>query len=114
MMEPFRPFVDEIVHRLYREGKLQIDKEAKYALLSCLSCDTHYSKVTRPLQIGLSMTMASLEAKEVHIKRVREFMPTKGKLTILAITDKQYSEIINIWGQIEQKVKKVPIQLEFF
>lgn len=60
MMEPFRPFVDEIVHRLYREGKLQIDKEAKYALLSCLSCDTHYSKVTRPLQIGLSMTMASL------------------------------------------------------
>lgn len=60
MMEPFRPFVDEIVHRLYSEGKLQIDKDAKYSLLSCLSCDTHYSKVTRPLQIGLSMTMASL------------------------------------------------------
>lgn len=57
---------------------------------------------------------ASLEAKEVHIKRVRAFMPPKGKLTIIAITDKQYSEIINIWGQIEQKVKKVPIQLEFF
>ena len=57
---------------------------------------------------------ASLESKEVHIKRVRSFMPSKGKLTIISITDKQYSEIINIWGQIEQKVKKVPIQLELF
>lgn len=57
---------------------------------------------------------ASREAKEVHVKRVRSFMPAKGKLSIIAITDKQYSDIINIWGEIEQKVQKKPIQLEFF
>lgn len=57
---------------------------------------------------------ASLEVKEMHIKRLRAFVPGKGKVTIIAITDKQYSDIINIWGKIEQKKKRVPIQLEFF
>lgn len=60
MMEPFRPFVDETVYRLYDANKLQIDKDTKFELLSCLSCDTHYPKVKRPLQIGLSITMSSL------------------------------------------------------
>lgn len=57
---------------------------------------------------------ASLEAKEVHVKRVRSFMPDKGKLTIVAITDKQYANIINIWGEIEEKSRSNPLQLEFF
>ena len=60
MMESYRPFVDEIVHQLCVEGKYEINKETKQALLSCLTCDTHFPKVTRPLQVGLSMTMASL------------------------------------------------------
>ena len=59
-MEPFRPFIDEIVCHLYSEGSFQLDTQAKAALLSCLSCDTYYPKVTRPLQVGLSITMASL------------------------------------------------------
>lgn len=57
---------------------------------------------------------ASLEAKEVHVKRVKSFMPIKGRLSIITITDKQYSEIINVWGEIEQKIQKKPIQLELF
>ena len=57
---------------------------------------------------------ASLEAREVHVKRVKSFMPRKGRLSIITITDKQYSGIINIWGEIEQKVQKRPVQLEFF
>lgn len=60
MMEPYRPFVDEIVFRLCIEGKVEISKEAKTELLGVLTCDTFFPKVTRPLQIGLSMTMASL------------------------------------------------------
>lgn len=60
LMEPFRPFVDEIVYHLCEEGRLLLTKDAKMDLISCLSCDTYYSKVTRPLQVGLSMTMASL------------------------------------------------------
>lgn len=57
---------------------------------------------------------ASLEARDVHVKRVRSYMPNKGRLSIITITDKQYSGIINIWGEIEQKVQKRPVQLEFF
>ena len=60
MMEPFRPFVDEIVYHLCEEGKFLLQQATKAELLSCLTCDTYYPKVTRPLQIGLSMTMASL------------------------------------------------------
>lgn len=57
---------------------------------------------------------ASQEAAEAHIKRVKVFMPEAGKVSILTITDKQYSNIVNIWGKIEQKVQKKPVQLEFF
>lgn len=60
MMEPFRPFVDETVYRLYERGILEINKDAKFDLISILSSDTYYSRVTRPLQIGLSITMSSL------------------------------------------------------
>lgn len=57
---------------------------------------------------------ASLEASNVHIKRVRSFIPDVGRVSILSITDKQYSNIINIWGAEEQIVQKKPVQLEFF
>ena len=57
---------------------------------------------------------ASLESVNVHIKRVRSLMPAKGKVSILKITDKQYSEIINIWGAVEEKKRPTPMQLEFF
>ena len=46
--------------------------------------------------------------------KVKMFMPEAGKVSIITITDKQYSNIVNIWGKIEQKVQKKPIQLEFF
>ena len=59
LMEAFRPFVDEVVYHLCEQGVLELNKDAKFELISVLSCDTHYTKVTRPLQIGLSISMAS-------------------------------------------------------
>lgn len=56
----------------------------------------------------------SHESVKVHIKHVRNFVPESGKVSILTITDKQYSEIINIWGKIEQKSQNIPVQLELF
>ena len=56
----------------------------------------------------------SIESAEAHIKRVRKIIPETGRVSILTITDKQYSNIVNVWGKIEQKVQKKPIQLEFF
>lgn len=57
---------------------------------------------------------ASLESAKLHIKRVRSFTPTKGLVSILTITDKQYADIINIWGAIEKKRPEKTMQLEIF
>lgn len=56
----------------------------------------------------------SLESANVHIKRVKSFVPERGKVSILSITDKQYAGIINIWGSIEKRNNPPPMQLEFF
>lgn len=56
----------------------------------------------------------SLESAQVHIKRVKALAPISGHITIVSITDKQYSNIVNIWGKIEKKNKPTPLQLEFF
>ena len=57
---------------------------------------------------------ASLESAKLHVKRVRSFTPPKGLVSILTITDKQYADIINIWGAIEKKKPEKPMQLEIF
>lgn len=60
VMEPFRPYVDEIVYNLAMKGKLELTKEVKGELISLLYVDTVFDKVTRPLSVGLSLTTASL------------------------------------------------------
>jgi len=57
---------------------------------------------------------ASLESAQVHIKRVRSLIPPKGMVSILTVTDKQFGNIINIWGEIQKKAPQNPLQLEFF
>lgn len=61
VMEPYRPFVDEIVYHLYNDGAVsELDSHAKGHLLRVLFSDVRIGKVTRPLEIALSITTASL------------------------------------------------------
>lgn len=60
IMEPYRPYVDEIVYEMLQEGMMDLDLKSKSFLLRILTCDTHFSKVTRPLGIALTMSAASL------------------------------------------------------
>lgn len=60
IMEPYRPFVDEIVFDLYANGESELTKEVKAEILKLLYVDTVFDKVTRPLDVGLSITTASL------------------------------------------------------
>ena len=60
VMEPFRPFVDEIVYGLASNGETELTTEVKSYLIGVLSCDTLYGDMRRPLQLGLSLTTASL------------------------------------------------------
>ena len=60
IMEPYRPYVDEIVFDLYANGEQELNKDVKADLLKFLYVDTVFDKVTRPLDLGLSITTSSL------------------------------------------------------
>ncbi len=56
----------------------------------------------------------SMESAETHIRRVKNYLPDKGQVGILSITDKQYSRM-ELFS--EHKVHQAPdegIQLELF
>jgi len=57
---------------------------------------------------------ASKESAEVHEKRIKSVVPDKGQITILRITDKQYSNMVNIWGAQIHASEEAPQQLELF
>ena len=60
LMEPYRPFVDELVYNLYLQGNKRLNKEVKGQLLRILFMDTRFDKVLRPLDVGLTFTSSSL------------------------------------------------------
>ena len=61
VMEPYRPFVDEVVYLHYRdEESIELDKPTKAKLLRVLFADVKIGNVTRPLEVALSLTTASL------------------------------------------------------
>lgn len=57
---------------------------------------------------------ASKESAEVHIKRVKKFVPADGQVSILKVTDKQYGQILNFWGKKSEPLPPGPKQLELF
>ncbi len=60
VMEPYRPYVDEIVYNLFQQGHKQLTKDVKGALFRLLFVDTRFDKVVRPLDVGLTFTSSSL------------------------------------------------------
>ena len=60
VMEPYRPYVDEIVYDMALQAKLDLTKDVKAELINVLYADTQFSRVTRPLSVGLTLTTASL------------------------------------------------------
>lgn len=60
IMEPYRPFVDEMVFNIFTNGASELNKESKSNLLRILFCDVHLNKLTRPLEVALTLTTASL------------------------------------------------------
>ena len=57
---------------------------------------------------------ASMENAEVHIKRIKSFLPEYGKVGIMCITDKQFGEIEIYHKAKEVKGPSEPQQLELF
>jgi len=57
---------------------------------------------------------ASRENADVHIKRVKNFLPPAGQIGILCITDKQFGNMELFVGKKETEVKTPYQQLELF
>jgi len=57
---------------------------------------------------------SSRENKNVHVKRVKNIMPEKGKIGILAITDKQFGMMEIFEGRKRTDGFIEPHQLELF
>ena len=56
----------------------------------------------------------SVEACDVHINRIKQWLPKEGTVSILKFTDKQFSDIETFEGCVHQKPERPPSQLEFF
>ncbi len=56
----------------------------------------------------------SSENADVHEGRVKKFLPPLGNVTIMRITDKQYSNMVNFWGRKQTELPPASQQLELF
>ena len=57
---------------------------------------------------------ASKEQADVHIARVRLMTPPEGMVTVLQVTDKQFSQMITIYGRKSKPPPPAPMQMELF
>lgn len=60
LMEPFRPYVDEIVYSLFTSGASNLTTEVKTKLAGVLVADTIIGQMMHPLEIGLTWSASSL------------------------------------------------------
>lgn len=56
----------------------------------------------------------SKENRDVHVERIKTAVPEVGMVSILSVTDKQYGDIINMWGKKQESLPGTPLQLELF
>ncbi|WP_246120220.1 CRISPR-associated endonuclease Cas2 [Blastopirellula retiformator] len=57
---------------------------------------------------------ASKENAEVHLRRLRAFLPPEGEVAVLSITDKQYERMEFMLGKLRECRPGMPNQLELF
>ncbi|SFC70762.1 CRISPR-associated protein Cas2 [Flexibacter flexilis DSM 6793] len=57
---------------------------------------------------------ASREKADVHIGRVKKWLPVEGQICIMCITDKQFGELELYDGCLKRKNPHNPQQLELF
>jgi CRISPR-associated protein Cas2 len=57
---------------------------------------------------------SSRENAEVHIKRVKSFLPEKGHVGIMCITDKQFGMMEIFYNKAEKQKPEISQQLEMF
>ena len=71
IMEPYRPFVDDVVFRLWQMGCNTITQETKTELINIVYRDVWIKNKKHPLQVALTLTAASflrvLKGEDQHV-----------------------------------------------
>lgn len=57
---------------------------------------------------------ASSENADVHVRRVEDWLPAQGKVSIMSVTDKQFANMRCYWGNEAANRPGTPSQLELF
>ena len=57
---------------------------------------------------------ASMRIVETHLRRLKSFIPDEGLVSVLKVTEKQYSDINNFYGKVLKINNENPKQLEMF
>lgn len=57
---------------------------------------------------------SSQESAEVHLRRIRAFLPPEGEVAVLSITDKQFERMEFLLGKLRECSPQMPEQLELF
>lgn len=81
MMEPYRPYVDQIVLKIIDQGEdfMELGTSIKSQLLNIATVDVKFEKGTSPLMVGLQSTTASLAkcyegtARRINYPFIRRF-----------------------------------------
>jgi len=55
---------------------------------------------------------ASEENAQVHLKRVKSFLPPDGEVRIVRITDKQFGKIQTYYGKKRIPIEPTPVQIQ--
>lgn len=60
IMEPYRPYIDEVVYELFKNGYKMLDKSVKSKLINVVYADVKIDNNIHPLNIAVSMTCTSI------------------------------------------------------
>lgn len=85
IMEPYRPYVDQIVLRIIDNGEnfLELGKSIKAQLLSIATVDIRFEKWRSPLMVGVQNTTASLarcyekKSRKINYPIMKDFTPKR-------------------------------------
>jgi CRISPR-associated protein Cas1 len=88
VMEPYRPFVDQIVLKIIDNGEnfLELSSAIKSQLLNIASVDVSFERGTSPLMVGVQYTTASLAKcyegtlRKINYPILKDFETKKVKL----------------------------------
>ncbi len=56
----------------------------------------------------------SKENADVHIKRVKNWLPKYGRVAIMCVTDRQFADIELFYGRVQEETPPIYQQLELF